>query len=300
MPAMDKGKVLISGASGLIGGAVSSFLTAQGYTVSRLVRGQISQAGDVAWDPLQPIDPGKVSGFHAVIHLAGENIFGVWTREKKQRIQRSRKTGTSNLAEGLAQAQQKPQVFICASATGFYGDRGDEILDEESSSGAGFLAEVCREWEAATASATNAGIRTANIRIGIVLSPTGGALKIMFPPFRMGFGGKLGSGKQWWSWIHIHDLTGALEHILLHDSLHGPINLVTSNPARNAEFTAALAKALSRPAFFPVPEFMLRLVLGRSANELLLASQRVMPKKLNASDYSFRFPELQPAFESLV
>ena len=297
---MDKGKVLISGASGLIGGAVSSYLTAQGYTVSRLVRGETSHAGDIVWDPSRPIDPEKVSGFHAVIHLAGETIFGVWTREKKQRILKSRKAGTRNLAEGLAQTQQKPQVFICASAIGFYGNRGDEILDEGSSSGTGFLAEVCREWEAATTSAGNAGIRTVNIRTGIVLSSTGGALKKMLPAFRMGFGGKLGSGKQWWSWIHIQDMTRAIEHILLHASLFGPINLVAPAPARNAEFTATLAKTLARPAFFHVPEFALRLVLGRSANELLLASQHVQPAKLNADGYSFQFPQLQYALENLV
>jgi uncharacterized protein len=295
-----KGRVLISGASGLIGSAIAQSLTAQGCTVNRLVRKQTSDSSDILWAPLEPVAAEKVSGFDAVIHLAGENIFGIWTREKKRKILESRIKGTKNLAEALARAEQKPLVFICSSAIGYYGNRRDEILQEESPSGIGFLAEVCREWEAATAATATAGIRTVNMRTGIVLSSKDGALKKMLPAFRMGLGGKLGDGKRWWSWIHIEDLVGAVQHILNHDSLRGPVNMVGPEPVTNAEFTKALAQALSRPAFFHVPEFVLWLALGKAANELLLSSQRVEPAKLNAAGYEFRFSRLQAALENLV
>lgn len=297
---MSKGKVLISGASGLIGGAISSSLTAQGYVVNRLTRKPSRNSGDVVWDPMQPIAPEKVSGFEAVIHLAGENIFGVWTKEKKQRILDSRVTGTKNLVAGLARSEQKPRVFLCASAIGYYGNRGNEILSEDSASGDGFLAEVCREWEAASAPAKDAGIRTVNIRTGIVLSSKDGALKKMLTPFRLGLGGKLGSGKQWWSWIHIDDMVGGIHHALEQEALNGPVNFTGSNPATNAEMTLTLAHVLSRPAFFNAPAFVLRLALGHSADELLLSSQRVEPEKLRSSGYEFKFPSLEGALKNLV
>jgi hypothetical protein len=297
---VHKGRVLISGASGLIGQAISSSLTAQGYIVNRLTRKQGANSGDVVWDPSQPIAQEKVSGFDAVIHLAGENIFGVWIKEKKQRILNSRVYGTKNLVAGLIHAQEKPRVFLCSSAIGYYGNRGDEVLREDSASGTGFLAEVCREWEAATTPAKDASIRTVNIRTGIVLSAKDGALKKMLPAFRMGLGGKLGSGKQWWSWIHIDDMVGAVEYALEQDSLSGPVNFAAPNPVTNAQLTKTLAQVLSRPAFFQVPKFALKLALGHSADELLLSGQRVEPEKLQDSGYAFKFPDLEGALKNLV
>jgi uncharacterized protein (TIGR01777 family) len=298
---MNARKILISGASGLIGAAVGASLAADGREVSRLVRGKVTRKGDVSWNPAQPIAPEKVSGFDVVIHLAGEGVFGVWTREKKRRIYESRIIGTRNLAEGLARAEQKPRVFISASAIGYYGDRGDEVLNEQSSPGAGFLAEVCRDWEAATKPALDPGIRIVNIRTGHVLDPAGGILKKMLLPFRLGLGGRIGDGRQWQSWIQIGDWLGALRHIMNHDSLRGPVNLVGPNPVTNAEFTKVLAGVLSRPTFFTVPGLALKAALGReAANEMLLSGQRVEPGKLIASGYQFQIPDLQEALRDLL
>ena len=208
--------------------------------------------------------------------------------------------GTRNLATALAKSDAKPGVLVCASAVGFYGNRGDELLREESPSGRGFLPEVCREWEAASRIAAEAGIRTVNIRIGLVLSPTGGALQKMLPPFKLGLGGRLGPGTQWWSWVHVHDIVGAIYHIIQTESLSGPVNLVAPSPVRNEEFTRALASVLRRPAVFPVPAFAARLALGEMAQELMLSSQRVVPEKLVTSAYSFRFRELRAALEDLL
>jgi uncharacterized protein len=298
---MNARKILISGASGLIGTAVGASLAADGREVSRLVRGKVTRKGDVSWNPAQPIAPEKVSGFDVVIHLAGEGVFGVWTREKKRRIYESRIIGTRNLAEGLARAEQKPRVFISASAIGYYGDRGDEVLNEQSSPGAGFLAEVCRDWEAATKPALDPGIRIVNIRTGHVLDPAGGILKKMLLPFRLGLGGRIGDGRQWQSWMHMGDWLGALRHIMNHDSLRGPVNLVGPNPVTNAEFTKVLAGVLSRPTFFTVPGLALKAALGReAANEMLLSGQRVEPAKLTATGYQFQFPDLQGALRDLL
>jgi uncharacterized protein len=298
---MDARKILISGASGLIGTAVASSLAAHGCEISRLVRGKATRGGDILWNPAQVIAPEKVSGFDVVIHLAGEGVFGVWTREKKQRIYDSRIIGTRNLAEGLARAERKPRVFISASAIGYYGNRGDEVLREESAPGAGFLAEVCREWEAATIPAIDPGIRIVNIRTGHVLDPVGGMLKKMLLPFRRGVGGRIGDGGQWQSWIHMGDWLGALRHIIDHDSLRGPVNMVGPNPVTNAEFTKTLAGVLSRPAFFTVPGFALKAALGKeAADEMLLSGQRVEPAKLKANGYQFRFPDIEAALRDLL
>ena len=293
-------KVLVSGASGLIGSAMLPALQSSGYEVTRLVRGAASGKGDVAWDPSRPLAPESVSGFDAVVHLAGESIVGRWTDAKKRRVRESRAQGTRNLAEALAAAPQAPRVLISASAIGYYGDRGEETLREESSSGSGFLPEVCREWEAAAQSATKAGIRTAQMRFGVVLSASGGALQKMLPPFRMGVGGNIGSGRQWMSWIDIDDVVAAIQHALKTETLHGPVNVVGPNPVRNAEFTKTLASVLSRPAIFPMPAFAARLVFGQMADELLLASQRVEPAKLLSSGYVFLKPELRSALENLL
>ena len=220
---------------------------------------------------------------------------------KKKAILESRVRGTRSVASALARAESKPEVFVCASAIGFYGDRGEEVLTEESASGQGFLPEVCREWEAASRIAAEAGIRTVNLRIGLVLSGKGGALLKMLTPFKLGLGGRIGSGKQWWSWVHVDDIVGAVQYALRTKSLSGAVNMVGPNPVRNAEFTKVLASVLGRPAFFPVPGFALGLAFGRTAaQELFLASQRVEPGKLKGSGYEFRFADLRGALESLV
>lgn len=294
------GKILISGVSGPIGAALLPSLNSQGYEVTRLVRGSSSGTGQVAWNPARSLDPKSVSGFDAVIHLAGETVVGRWTESKKARIRDSRILGTRHLAEALAQAPQRPRVLVSASAVGYYGDRGEEVLREESSSGSGFLAEVCREWEAATDPAARVGIRTARIRIGVVLSPVGGALQKMLPPFRVGLGGNMGNGRQWWSWIDVQDIVGAIHHIMKTDSLRGPLNLVAPGAVTNAEFTKTLAAVLSRPAIFPMPGFAARLAFGQMADELLLASQRVEPSMLLASGYKFQHAELEPALREIL
>ena len=294
-------RVLVTGASGLIGTALRASLETQGTQIVRLVRGGVSNAAQVSWDPLAPISPTAVSGFDAVVHLAGESIVGRWTAEKKKAIRESRVQGTRNLAAALAQSEVKPRVLVCASAVGFYGNRGDELLGEESTSGQGFLPEVCRQWEDASRIAAEAGIRTVNIRIGLVLSAQGGALGNMLKPFKLGLGGRVGSGRQWWSWIHVDDIVGGIQHAIRTESLSGAVNLVAPNPVRNAEFTKVLASVVGRPAFFPVPEFALRLAFGKmAAEELLLSSARVEPGKLLASGYTFRFRELRAALEDLV
>jgi len=236
-----------------------------------------------------------------VIHLSGESVVGRWSAEKKKAIRESRVHGTRNLATALAQSQAKPRVLVCASAVGFYGNRGEEVLREESPAGQGFLPDVCREWEDASRIAAEAGIRTVNIRIGLVLSSQGGALAKMMKAFKLGLGGRIGSGKQWWSWIHVDDIVGGIHHAMERESLSGPVNLVAPNPVRNAEFTKVLASVLGRPAIFPVPEFALRLIFGKqAAQEMLLASQRVKPGKLTTSGYAFRFLDLRAALENLV
>ena len=267
----------------------------------RLVRGRAQNSLQVSWNPLAPLPPAAVSGFDAVVHLAGESVVGRWTDEKKNAIRDSRVLGTRNLTAALAQTEVKPRLLVCASAIGFYGDRGDEVLEEKSPIGRGFLPEVCSEWEEATKAALEAGIRVVNIRIGLVLSAKGGALAKMLTPFKLGLGGRIGSGRQWWSWIHVDDIVGGIHHAMRTESLAGPVNLVAPNAVRNVEFTKVLVAVLRRPAIFPVPEFALRLAFGKqAADEMLLASQRVQPGKLGASGYRFRFRELRAALENLV
>src|SRR6266699_5960973 len=271
-----------------------------GYSVTRLVRGKPSGEGQIAWNPQQPLAPESVAGFEAVIHLAGESVVGRWTEAKKRRILESRALGTRHLAEAVAKTSKRPRVLISASASGYYGNRNDEILRETSSSGAGFLPEVCREWEGATRAAAEAGIRTVHLRIGIMLSATGGALQKMLLPFRMGVVGNMGSGAQWWSWIHIQDLVGAVHLILKSDLIQGPVNAVSPRPVTNAEFTKALASVLGRPTIFPMPAFAARLAFGQMADELLLASQRVTPRKLADAGFTFKHPILEEALRHLL
>jgi uncharacterized protein len=294
------GKILVSGSSGLIGAALLPALQSSGYEVTRLVRGAASGKGRIGWNPARPLAPESVSGFDAVVHLAGESIVGRWTEAKKRRIRESRVQGTRNLAEALAAAPLRPPLLVSASAIGYYGDRADETLREDSSSGDGFLPEVCREWESAAEPAAKAGIRTVQMRFGLVLSPSGGALQKMLLPFRMGVGGNMGNGHQWWSWVDIDDLVGAIQHVIKTDTLRGPVNVVAPSPTRNAEFTKTLASVLSRPAIFPMPAFAARLIFGQMGDELLLASQRVEPAKLMASGYVFQKPDLRPALSTIL
>ena len=291
----------MSGVSGPIGAALLPYLESQGARITRLVRGAARSPDQISWDPLRPLGSTAVSGFEAVIHLAGESVAGRWTEAKKKAIRESRVQGTRHLAEALAETPSRPRVFISASAIGFYGNRGDEVLTEASPAGEGFLSEVTREWEAASRIADDAGIRTLNLRLGLVLSPKGGALAKMLTPFRLGLGGKIGSGKQWWSWIHVDDIVGAVHHALQTDSLSGPANLVAPNPVRNEDFTKTLSSVLKRPAWFSVPALAARVAFGKmAADELLLSSVRVEPAGLRDTGYAFRFEDLQAALEDLV
>jgi hypothetical protein len=295
--------IALSGASGLVGSSLIPLLTAEGHTVRRLVRGKTRLSeSEIGWDPaggrLQPADLQRVD---AVIHLAGESIAsGRWTEEKRKRIRDSRVDSTRLLAETLARIERPPKILLCASAVGYYGNRGNELLNEESSPGQGFLAGTCRQWEEAAEPARQAGIRVANLRFGVILSRHGGALRQMLPLFRFGLGGRLGSGHQYWSWIGIGDAVAAICHILIDESLSGPVNLTAPEPVTNRHFTAILAKVLHRPAVLPAPSVALRLALGPMADELLLASARALPDRLLKSGYEFRHSDLESALRHLL
>lgn len=293
-------RLLISGASGLIGSALVRASASGGDEVLRLVRRNPQNPKEIAWDPMRPIAPKLVSGFDAVIHLSGESVAGRWTAAKQRRIRDSRVISADNLARALSLADRKPSVFISASAIGYYGNRGDEVLTEASAAGEGFLPAVCREWESVTQSASAAGIRVANLRTGIVLSREGGGLRQMLLPFRWGLGGRIGNGRQWWSWIHVEDLTAAVFDILENQNLRGAVNAVSPNPVSNAEFTKTLARILGRPAIFSVPGFAARFALGEFANEGLLASARVVPAQLAQAGFRFRYPALEMALKNLL
>jgi len=305
MDSLRNAKILVSGVSGPIGAALVPSLEASGAGIARLMRaesglGPATATEVIPWDPAKAIAPESVSGFDAVIHLAGESIVGRWSAAKKAKIRDSRVVGTRNLAQALARAKNKPQVFICSSAIGYYGDRGDEVLNEQSSPGTGFLADICREWEAATQPAAEAGIRSVQIRTGVVLSSKGGALGKMLTPFKMGLGGRIGSGRQWMSWIDVADMVGAIHHIVKTEPLRGPVNVVAPKPVTNAEFTKTLASVLSRPAIFPVPAFMVKLAFGEMGSDVLLAGQRVEPAQLLNGGYTFRFSQLRESLEQLL
>ena len=296
-------KVLITGSSGLIGSALVPLLTAGGHTVRKLVRSR-GEAGKDAlfWNPAAgETDSSGLESLDVVIHLAGESVaIGRWTSTKMERIRASRIDSTRLLIETFSVLDQPPRSFICASATGFYGDRGDEILDEGSEPGSGFMSEVCREWEQAAQKAADKGTRVVNLRFGMVLSPRGGALASMLHPFRLGAGGKFGSGCQFVSWIAIDDAVRAIYHTVTNDSLSGPVNLVSPNPLPNREFTRALALVLRRPAVISVPAPALKILLGRMADELLLASCRAVPLKLVKTGFSFAFDRLEDALGCLL
>jgi uncharacterized protein (TIGR01777 family) len=299
-------KVLITGSSGLIGSALVPFLTSEGNSITRLLRSPASSKGsggsEIVWNPGGPsAASSKLEGFDAVIHLAGENIAeGRWTEAKKARIRESRTKPTRALSEALAKLSNPPRTLVSASAVGFYGHRGDEILREGSAPGSGYLPEVCLGWEGATASAVQKGIRVVHLRFGVVLATTGGALAKMLPPFRMGVGGKVGDGKQYMSWIALDDVMGAIHHVLITDRLIGPVNAVAPNPVTNSEFTKTLGRVLSRPTLFPVPAAAARIAFGEMADAVLLASARVIPARLVETGYQFRYPELEGALRHLL
>lgn len=295
-------KVLVTGATGLVGKSLSPLLTTQVHEVFRLVRRRSDQANDIPWDPADgTIDAARLEGIDAVVHLAGENIAGArWTPEVKQRLRDSRVGPTRVLCETLAKLQRKPKVLVCASAIGYYGDRGLSPLTEESGPGTGFLPELSEAWEAACQPARDAGIRVVNLRIGVVLSPLGGALQKMLLPFQLGLGGVIGSGRQYWSWIALDDLVGAIYHCLQHDELAGPVNATAPGPCTNYEFTKTLGGVLHRPTILPVPAFAAKLALGEMANDLLLASARVMPVRLEQTGYQFRYPALDGALRHVL
>jgi uncharacterized protein len=298
-------QVLISGSSGMIGSSLVRTLSANSIHAVKLVRKQAQPfEGSVTWDPSSQDPVGNLSrlnGFDAAVHLSGANVAGRrWTKAYKQEIFSSRVDSTRALANLLARSSPPPKVLVCASAVGIYGDRGDQMLTEESPPGQGFLAETCQAWESATRAAQEAGIRVVHARFGVVLTPQGGALDKLLPLFRLGLGGRLGSGKQWMSWISLNDVLQVLLHALGDDSIHGAVNLAAPQPVTNAEFTHVLGRVLHRPALAAVPAFALRLAVGEMADEGLLSSARVIPKRLLDGGFQFQHPELEPALRSML
>jgi len=297
-------KILVTGSTGLVGTALIDSLETNGHQVLRLVRRTPRNAAtEIEWHPEQ----GRVAnqdafeGLDAAVHLAGESVAeGRWTPEKKARIRESRVQGTTLLAETLAKLQRPPRVFASASAIGIYGNRGDEVLSEESAPGKGFLAGVCCEWEQATAAAEEIGIRVAHLRFGIVLSSKGGALAKLLTPFKLGAGGKIGNGKQWMSWIAIDDVIAAIHTVISADDMNGAVNLVAPNPVTNAELTETLGRVLERPTLLNVPAFAARIAFGEMADALLLSSARVQPVKLLESGYVFKHTQLEGALRHIL
>lgn len=294
-------RIVVTGSSGLIGQKLLPALRAAGHEAIPLVR-RVPGPGEVRWDPAaHQLDAADLQGIDAAINLAGENIATRWTDQARERIRNSRITGTTLLAETMARLSPRPGLLISVSAVGFYGDRGDEVLTEESGPGEGFLPRLAQEWEAAAQPARGAGIRVVHPRLGIVLSREGGALDKMLPPFKLGVGGRLGSGEQWMSWIAIDDVIGALLYLLGADAMSGPVNFTAPGAVRNGKFTKSLGKALGRPTIFPVPTAALYLLYGREmAKEALLASARVAPRRLEQAGYRFLYPELETSLRHVL
>jgi len=293
-------KVVVTGASGLIGSALCQKLEAEGHEVISLVRREPRNARERKWDPLGAPDPALVEGADAVVHLAAETIKGWWTQSKKDRLLNSRVKGTKMIAESIAGAQAKPRVFVSASGAGYYGSRKNEVLTEESSSGVGFLAMLAKEWERATRPAQQVGVRTVLLRIAVVLSQRGGALQSMLPSFRMGMGGPVASGKQYWPWITLDDVVSAILFAIQNESLNGPVNVCAPQHTTNREFTRALGKVLHRPTFFPLPSVAVTLILGEMGQEALLTSTRAEPAKLKAAGFQFKHPEIEGALAAVL
>ncbi|PCI28917.1 MAG: TIGR01777 family protein [SAR324 cluster bacterium] len=294
-------KILLTGSSGFIGSALRESLPREEYEIHCLLRTQNEREG-LFWNPdADQIDLSELGAVDAVIHLAGENLAsGRWTSRRKERIFNSRVDGTLLLVRELNRLEHRPKVILSASATGFYGNRGSEWLDESSQAGSGFLAKVCIKWEEVSQEATQTGIRVVNLRTGLVLGTMGGALQKMLLPFQLGLGGKIGDGHQYMSWIVLHDWIRAIKHIIQSETLEGPVNLVTPNPVTNLEFTQTLGKVLHRPTLLPLPEKLAHLGLGEMADELLLSGCRVAPRKLLDSGFTFKHPELAPALQYVL
>jgi uncharacterized protein (TIGR01777 family) len=292
-------RILVSGSTGLIGEAFVAAAVKRGDEITRLSRRNAVTAPRVLWDPVTGQIPLRLlEGFDAAVHLAGESIAaGRWTAARKKRIRDSRVYGTSNLVKALTSLERPPRIFLSASAIGFYGDRGNDVLSEDSVAGEGFLPSVCRDWEAAADPLRSAGLRVAHARFGIVLSRRGGALPKMLLPFRLGLGGAMGNGRQWWSWVALPDVVEALLHILNNDSLSGPVNVTAPGAVTNRAFTDTLGRVLRRPTVMPLPGFVARLLMGEMASALLLASARVEPRRLAQSGFQFRFPDLATALK---
>jgi len=294
-------KILITGSSGLVGSALHEGLSAEAHDIFHLVRHKPEEASQISWDPdAGTIDAPALEEFDAVIHLAGESIAGRWSAAKKQRIRDSRLNGTRLLCKSLARLARPPRVVISASAVGFYGNRDDEILTETSAPGTMFLSKLCTEWEAAADHADRRETRVVKLRFGVILSCKGGALQKMLLPFKLGAGGVIGGGRQYWSWIAIDDVVEIVRHVLATDSLRGAVNAVSPHPVTNCEFTKTLGRALHRPTIFPMPAFAARLAFGEMADELFLASARAHPEKLQSAGYTFRFPQLESALGHLL
>ena len=297
-------RILITGASGLIGTALQKSFEKKGYEMLLASRSEPKSEDEIQWNAdtgFADYDLSRLENLDAAVHLAGESISALrWTDEKKKAIRDSRVHGTRTMIEAFARLEKKPKVFISASAIGFYGDRGDDEMTETSAAGDTFLAETCKEWEAESRRAEDMGIRTILLRNGIVLSKNGGALATMLMPFKLGVGGVVGSGKQWMSWVSLDDVVGIVNFTLENESVRGAVNVVSPNPATNEEFTKTLGEVLYRPTILPLPEFAVNLVFGEMGDALLIDSTRVVPKRLVAADYNFKFPDLKPALEHAV
>jgi uncharacterized protein len=295
-------KVLITGASGLIGTELQKSFAAKGYDMLLASRKEPEDDRHIQWDiDTGFAEPERLEGIDAVVHLAGENISGLrWTEEKKNAIRDSRVFGTRSVVDAISKLKQKPKVFIASSAIGFYGERGDEEVTESSAAGLNFLADVSKEWEAESRRAEDAGVRTVLLRTGIVLSKDGGALGTMLTPFRLGVGGVIGSGKQWMSWISMDDHIAAINYAIENENLRGAVNSVSPNPVTNEEFTKTLGDVLYRPTFLPLPEFAVSMLFGEMGDALLLASTKVLPKRLQNAGFEFKYPQLKQAIEHAV
>jgi uncharacterized protein len=302
MTGMPAGKILLSGSTGLIGRSLMPVLASAGYQVVPLLRQASAPAGSIAWNPIaETMDPAPLQGIDAVIHLGGENLAqGRWTAEKKKRIRDSRVHSTALLADTIRRLRPLPRVFLCASATGFYGDRGDEELTEESPAGKGFVADVCQEWEAASKPAAETGIQVVHLRLGVVLSAAGGALAKMLMPFKLGLGGPIGNGRQYLAWISLADGLAAMMHLLDHSRVAGPVNMVAPQSITFRQFARTLGRVLHRPAVFSLPAPIARLVLGEMADQLLLASTRVVPRRLAEDGFVFQQPDLETALRQIL
>jgi uncharacterized protein (TIGR01777 family) len=294
-------KIAITGATGLIGKSLSEHLEAKGHNILKLSRSINKGKGFVYWNyKSKEIDLESLEGVDVVIHLAGENIAGYWSEQKKEEIERSRVEGTNFLVNSILKLKKRPTDFICASAIGIYGDRGDETLDEQSSLGDGFLAEVGKNWEKESHVLKEHDIRVVNLRIGLVLSKDGGAFKTMLMPFKMGIGGKFGSGKQYMSWVMLEDVIDSIEFIINSKDIYGAVNVVAPSPVTNEQFTKKLGRALGRPTFFTVPSILLKTLVPDMAKEMILSSTRAVPTKLLNSGYNFSYPDLDGAFKDLL